>query len=101
MGFWQFWWHTLIFSGQRNPPMLVELMMFALALMMSVAWILNPHYWPYLALCASYVLGSVMLRWVQEAIAPSSRSRKAIASLSLLMSLLFVSFCIAQIATMI
>lgn len=81
--------------------MLVEFIMFGLALMMSIVWIANPHRWPYLILCASYVLGSVMLRWVQETLAPSPPSRKAIASLLLVMALLFVAFCIAQIVTLV
>lgn len=74
MRFWQFWWRTLIFSTQYNPPEFVELTMTSLTMALLVSWEFT-RAWPYLALSSSFALGAAVSMWVRELIIPSPYPR--------------------------
>lgn len=70
MRLWDFWWRSLVFSTQYNPPEFVELMMTSLTMALLVSWEFT-HAWPYLVLSSSLAFGAAVSMWVRETIAPS------------------------------
>jgi hypothetical protein len=69
-----FWWRSLVFSTQYNPPEFVELMMTSLTMALLVSWEFT-NAWPYLVLSSSLALGAAVSMWVRELIAPSPHPR--------------------------
>jgi len=74
MRIWHFWWNTLVFSCQHNPPQLIEMLMLLLATILLGAWLISPH-WSYQALAWSYLIGVSASMWIREAIAPTYQAR--------------------------
>ena len=70
----QFWWRTLIFSTQHNPPEFVELIMTSLTMALLVSWEFT-HNWPYLVLSSSFAIGAAVSMWIREMIRPSAHPR--------------------------
>jgi hypothetical protein len=85
----QFWWRTLVFSSQYNPPWFVELLMTGLAIGLLMSWEITKD-WPYLLLSSSYAIGAAMSMWVRETLMPSPHLR-VMQILAIL--LLIYSFC--------
>lgn len=74
MRLWNFWWRSLVFSTQYNPPEFVELMMTSLTMALLVSWEFT-HAWAYLVLSSSLSLGAAVSMWVREIIIPSPHPR--------------------------
>ncbi len=74
--------------------------MLLLALALAGMWVFNQTQWPYLVLCASYVVGVAASICAGEAIAPSSRERQVGALMALLLAVLFAIFSIAHLMLM-
>jgi multisubunit Na+/H+ antiporter MnhE subunit len=79
MRFWRYWWNTLVALSQTNPPQLVELIMFSLAIvLLGIGLLTNPwlglitHQWSYLALCLTYVTGFCLSVILRETLSPSA-----------------------------
>jgi hypothetical protein len=70
MRIWEFWWRTLVFSTQYNPPVFVELVMLLLTMALLLIWGFFPD-WPYLVLSSSLAIGAAGSMWVRESIIPS------------------------------
>ena len=80
MRLWQFWWRSLVFSTQYNPPEFVEMMMMSLAMTFAVTWFYKPNEWPYLALSSSFAIGAAVSMGVRELLIPSPRQHMVGAS---------------------
>lgn len=63
--------------------------MIFLAIIMAIVWLLNLNQWPYLLLCASFVLGNATSIWVRTAISPPIPGRLTQATAVLCLSLVF------------
>lgn len=74
MRHWQFWWRTLLFSTQHNPPEAIECVMVLLTLFLFLSWIRQPD-WQYLALSSSFAMGAATSMWVRETLMPSPHPR--------------------------
>lgn len=71
---WHFWWRTLIFSTQYNPPQFIELVMLLLAMVLLTIWGITQA-WQCLVLGLSYLIGVSMSILVREALIPSQQMR--------------------------
>jgi hypothetical protein len=74
MRLWDFWWRTLVFSTQSNPPEFIEHLMILGTLILGMRWIFTDE-WAYLVLSSSFALGAAVSIWVRETIMPSPRPR--------------------------
>ncbi|MGQ4646482.1 hypothetical protein [Lyngbya aestuarii] len=74
MRIWHFWWRTVIFSTQYNPPEFVEHFMVLWTLALGLWWGFFDS-WPHLVLSASFAIGAAISMGVREMIAPSPRPR--------------------------
>jgi len=77
---WQFWWRTLVFARQYNPPEFVEHVMLLCMMTLGVRWLLGmmgmlPPNWPYQVLSASFALGTAVSMGIREMMIPSPRPR--------------------------
>ncbi len=93
MRIWQFWWRTLVFSTQYNPPVFVEQVMVLLTMALLLIWGFTPH-WPYLVLSSSLAIGAAGSMWVRESIVPSSHAFVVFANRILPIMLLLYSLCL-------
>src|SRR5919202_3761483 len=91
MRYWNWWWRSLIFSIQYEPPGFVEYLMMSFALGLGMKWFFSPE-WPYLVLSSSFVIGSAISMWVRELMMPSSRKPRVLASTLLLLAYSISSF---------
>ncbi|NES19944.1 MAG: hypothetical protein F6K41_13665 [Symploca sp. SIO3E6] len=81
---WQFWWRSLVFARQYNPPEFVEHLMLLCTMTLGVRWILGmigmlTLNWPYQVLSASFAIGSAVSMGIREMIIPSPRPRIVVA----------------------
>ena len=74
--FWVFWWRSLLFTRQYNPPEFMEQIMVLLAIALAVIWGVT-NTWQCLILSSSYAIGASISIWVREAIAPTPQSQIA------------------------
>ena len=71
-----FWWRSLVFTLQYNPPEFLEQIMVLLAIALAIIWGIT-NSWQYLILSSSYAIGASISIWVREAIAPTPQTRIA------------------------
>lgn len=90
-----FWWRSLVFTLQYNPPEFMEQVMVLLAIALAIIWGIN-NAWQCLILSSSYAIGASISIWVREAIAPTPQSR--IARLSGLILLIYGLYGLADIS---
>lgn len=74
MRLWNFWWRSLVFTTQYNPPESIERLMILLTMALGLQWGLFDG-WPYLVLSSSFAIGAAVSMWVRETLMPSSRPR--------------------------
>jgi len=89
MRYWQILRLHLMQLIATDPPKLIEWMMILLAVTMVTFWLFNPHRWPYLVLCASFVFGNAISIWVRTLISYPIPGRLTQATGVLLLSLIF------------
>ncbi|HBE21674.1 MAG TPA: hypothetical protein DEG17_16670 [Cyanobacteria bacterium UBA11149] len=94
MRHWQFWWRTLLFSTQHNPPESIEHLMILLTLALGLSWVLQ-YNWQYLVLSASFAIGAATSMWIRETLIPSPRPR----SVMIMLVLLLFSYSLYAFAT--
>lgn len=78
MRFWLFWWQTLTWASQENPPRFIESLMLSLAIALLMFLVLVWHdsqQWPYLVLSLSYGIGASTSILVREMYVQSSQPR--------------------------
>jgi hypothetical protein len=80
---------NLIRCFEVDPPRFIEWVMIFLAIIMAIFWLLNLNQWPYLVLCASFVLGNATSIWVRTVISPPIPGRLTQATAVLCLSLIF------------
>jgi hypothetical protein len=76
MSFCLYWWRSIVFTFQYNPPEFMEQLMVMLAIALAITWGITNH-WQYLVLSSSYAIGASISIWVREAIVPSPQTRIA------------------------
>ncbi|HAG81824.1 MAG TPA: hypothetical protein DCL61_11810 [Cyanobacteria bacterium UBA12227] len=81
---WQFWWHTIVFSMQQNPPQLIVYSMIGLMAALAGLWIVELK-WQYLVLSSSFAIGAAASMSVQEMLFPSHGRSKLILAISMLL----------------
>ncbi len=86
---------NLIRCFEFDPPRFIEWVMILLASSMAIFWVLHLNQWPYLVLCASFVLGNATSIWVRTAISSPIPGRLTQATAVLCLSLIF--FCVSLI----
>jgi len=91
MRIWQFWWRSLVVSTQYNPPQFIELVMFFLAMILLLAWVIT-DVWAYLALGLSYIVGFSISILVRESLVPSTQIRLTQVNAVLLLIVSFYAF---------
>lgn len=72
---WNFWFNSLIFASQHNPPRVVELLMLVLAIAMLVLSTFVPERPAYIVLGLSFVVGASISILIREQLAPSRQKR--------------------------
>ncbi|MDJ0797468.1 MAG: hypothetical protein QNJ51_11660 [Calothrix sp. MO_167.B12] len=72
---WHFWFNSLMFASQQNPPRFVELLMLLLAIAMLVLSTLTPGRPAYIVLGLSFVVGASISILIREQLAPSHQKR--------------------------
>ncbi len=75
-----------------DPPRFIEWITILLAITMATFWLFNPSQWPYLVLCASFVLGNATSIWVRTSISSPIPGRLTQATAVLLLALIFFLF---------
>jgi hypothetical protein len=75
-----------------DPPLFIEWVMILLSMIMALLWLFNLNQWPYLVLCASFVLGNATSIWVRTFISVPIPGRLKQATIVLLLSLTFSGF---------
>jgi hypothetical protein len=73
--------------------------MIFLAIIMAMLWWLNLNHWPYLVLCASFVLGNATSIWVRTAISKPIPGRLNQATAVLCLSVLFFGFSLLSLSS--
>ncbi|HEY9811501.1 MAG TPA: hypothetical protein V6D13_19410 [Halomicronema sp.] len=68
--------------------------MLSLAFILAGIWFFHQNQWPYLVLCASYIVGVAASIWVEESLVPTTRARQISANLALILAVLFAIFSI-------
>ncbi len=72
---WRFWFNSLIFASQHNPPRAIELLMLVLAIAMLILSTFAPDSPPYIVLGLSFVVGASSSILIREELAPSHQKR--------------------------
>lgn len=93
----QIWSQTLTLVSQQNPSKFIELLMLSLAFVLAGIWFFHQNQWPYLVLCASYIVGVAASIWVEESLVPSTRARQTSATFALFLAVLFAIFSIGHL----
>ncbi|MCT7950763.1 hypothetical protein NG798_13255 [Ancylothrix sp. C2] len=71
--------------------------MLLLAFVLAGIWFFHQAQWPYLVLCASYIVGVAASILVGESLAPSTTARQTSAAFAFLLAVLFAFFSIGHL----